>query len=111
MKKTKKYSRGCDILTFPHNNQDDLYSELNRLGWFWNSKNQEWERNDKLPDPASELIKIRVWAASNKVENAADLVVESMEEKGFSLLEKSSPYICRPPKQSESRIYLSFKEY
>jgi hypothetical protein len=109
MKKTRKYSTACDILTFPHQNQEELYSELNRLGWFWNPKTQTWERDDRLPDPSSELIRVRVWADSKKVENVADLVVEGMEEKGFSLLEKSSPYQCRPPKQLESRIYLTFR--
>ena len=110
MKKTKKYTTASDILTFPHNNQEDLYKELNRLGFYWNARTQNWERNDRLPDPASELVRIRVWANSKVVENAADLVVEGMEEKGFSLLEKSEPYQCRPPKQLESRIYLSFRE-
>lgn len=109
MKKTKKYSGACDILTFPHNNQDELYSELNRLGWFWNPKNQRWERNDSLPNPASELIRIRVWADSSKVADVADLCIEGMEEKGFNLIEKSSPYQCRPTKQLESRIYLTFQ--
>lgn len=109
MKKTKKYQSALDILTFPHNIQDELYSELNRLGWFWNPKTQKWERDDSLPNPASELIRIRIWADSSKVADVADLCIEGMEEKGFSLIEKSTPYQCRPPKQLESRIYLTFR--
>jgi hypothetical protein len=33
MKQTQKYSQACQILTFPHAIQDELYGELNRLGW------------------------------------------------------------------------------
>ena len=41
-----KYSQSCQVLTFPHINQDELYSELNRLGWYWQAKNKKWERDD-----------------------------------------------------------------
>ena len=65
MKQTKKYSKACEILTINHTNQEQLYQELNRLGWFWDCKKQVWIRDDRLVEPPSKLIKIRLWA--NKV--------------------------------------------
>ncbi|MEH2456396.1 hypothetical protein [Nostoc sp.] len=63
MKKTAKYSKACQVLTFPHSSQEQLYSELNRLGWCWQPDKKEWERDDTPAQLATKLIKIRVWAA------------------------------------------------
>lgn len=108
MKQTKKYAGACQIATLPHTSQEQLYQELNRLGFFWNQKAQIWERNDRLAEPPSGILKIRVTTASNKIEQLADIAIEAMQQYGLNLLERSQPYICRPPKQAESRIYLSF---
>jgi hypothetical protein len=108
MKQTQKYTKATARLTFPHSNQDELYSELNRIGYYWNSKTKEWERDDRLPNPANKLIKLRVWTAADQVESFADLIVESCESIGLELVDKSKPYPCRPPQQLESRIYLLF---
>ncbi|MEH2310734.1 MAG: hypothetical protein V7K35_04735 [Nostoc sp.] len=110
MKQTQKYSGACRILTFPHQTQDELYAELNRLGWYWTPAKQQWERDETLAQPASKLIKVRVWAAKESVENTAELFLENAEINGLRLIEKSPPYPCRPPKQLESRIYLTFED-
>ncbi len=110
MKQTQKYSQACQLLTFPHASQDELYKELNRLGWWWQAKNKKWERDDSPAQEASKLIKIRIWASAKKVEQAAELFVENAEDIGLRILEKSEAYPCRPPNQNEARIYLTFQE-
>jgi hypothetical protein len=90
--------------------QDELYQELNRLGWYWQPKKKEWERDDTPAKEVTQLVKIRVWAATDKVSLAADLLIEQLESIDFELIEKSTPYQCRPPQQLESRIYLVFKD-
>ncbi|MBN3943472.1 MAG: hypothetical protein V7L21_29620 [Nostoc sp.] len=110
MKKTPKYSKACCLLTFPHSSQEQLYSELNRLGWYWQPKEKEWLWDDTQALAATKLIKIRVWAAKEIVEDAAEVFLENAESNGLRLIEKSSPYPCRPPKQLESRIYLTFED-
>lgn len=110
MKQTKKYSKACEIATLNHETQESLYKQLNELGFFWNSKLQQWERDDRIAEPPSDLIRIRVWAASDKVEQAADIFIESAGQYGLKLQEKSEPYPCRPPKQADSRIYLTFTD-
>ncbi|PHJ55764.1 hypothetical protein VF14_33550 [Nostoc linckia z18] len=110
MKRTQKYSKACQILTFPHQIQDELYAELNRLGWYWQAAKKEWERDDTPAKEATKLIRVRVWAAREIVENAADLFAENVEGMGLKLLERSNPYPCRPPNQLESRIYLTFED-
>lgn len=110
MKQTKKYSGACEIATLNHSNQEDLYYQLNGLGFYWNSKTQVWERNDQLAKPASKIIKIRVWTATEHVDRLAAATIEGLEAYGLQLVEISSPYVCRPPQQNDSRIYLSFTD-
>ena len=108
MKQTKKYSKACEIATLNHESQESLYKQLNELGFFWDSKLQKWERDDRIADPPSDLIRVRVWAATDKVEQAAHCFIESAQEYGLKLQEQSGVYQNRPPKQNESRIYLTF---
>lgn len=110
MKRTKKYTGAIDILTHPHETQDELYSELNRLGWYWDSKQQRWVRDGRVADPETKLIRIRVLSGTSQVQNVADNVIEAMQERGLRLLEKSPPYPCRPPQQNDSRVYLTFED-
>lgn len=63
MRHTKKYVTALEIATINHSNQEQLYKELNRLGFFWNAVKSKWERDDRLPDPPSEALKIRLWAS------------------------------------------------
>jgi len=110
MRRTQKYSKACEVLTFPHSTQDELYSELNRLGWFWSGKKKVWERDDRLAQPASKLIKLRVWGNGEIVDELADGIVEAVTDIGLKLLEKSKAYPCRPPQQNDSRVYLTFED-
>lgn len=110
MKQTQKYSQACGILTYPHTKQDELYQELNRLGWWWNAKKKKWIRDDSQAQSASKLIKIRIMASSHKVEQAAELFIEHSEDIGLRLIEKSDIYPCRPPNQNDARIYLTFED-
>ena len=107
MKQTQKYSQACRILTFPHHTQDELYSELNRLGWWWNAKKKQWARDDTPAKEATNLIRVRLMASSQKVSEVAQHFVEASNDMGLRLVEQSEPYPCRPPNQNESRVYLS----
>lgn len=108
MKQTKKYRGACEIMTFPHSTQDELYQELNRLGWFWDSKLGRWERDDRIPEDATTLIYIRVMTGKNCVDHAAEVITEAVGQYGLKRVAKSEAYICRPPKQNDARIYLQF---
>ena len=110
MKQTQKYTSATQILTYPHTKQDELYEELNRLGWWWNSGKKKWERDDTPAKEASGLIRIRVMAETDKVSEVAQHLIESCSDMGLRLVEESKPYPCRPPLQNESRVYLSFQE-
>lgn len=88
----------------------DLYQSLADEGYHWNSETGEWENWNETPaDEPTELIRIRAWARGEAVEMVADGVVESMLAAGLRLIERSRPYPCRPPKQAESRVYLTFE--
>jgi hypothetical protein len=110
MKQTQKYSQACHILSFPHTCQDELYSELNRLGWWWQPKLKKWERDDTPARETTNLIRIRVMASNQKVAEVAQHFIESATDMGLKLIDQSEPYPCRPPNQLESRIYLTFED-
>lgn len=84
MKQTKKYVSACEIANLTHNTQEELYSQLNQLGFYWNAKLSKWERNDTLADPPSDLIRIRVWADSEKLEDAVELLCQQMLSVGLN---------------------------
>ncbi len=86
---------------------DDLYSKLEANNWFWDSKQQWWVKGEE-PDPPSNLIKIRIWADKDKVNTDVNNLIQAMDSLGYQLEEKSELYHCRPPKQLEARIYLTF---
>jgi hypothetical protein len=90
-------------------NQEALYERLEAIGLLWDSSSQEWLTVAQEPaDPPTELVMIRVWAKTEDVEAAAGVVARAYEATGYRLIERSRPYLCRPPKQLESRVYLKF---
>lgn len=111
-KQTAKYvgaSRKAEELGIPvGEHQEELYQTLNTKGWYWNSKEKIWEKLDEEADAPTELIRVRLWSDSRFIQDVANDCVEALSKKGLRLVEKSEPFICRPPKQLESRIYLTF---
>lgn len=89
--------------------QEELYARLEERLFAWDSKTKKWQELGKLPaDPPTPLVMVRVWAETGKVEAAADTVQRAYEVMGYRLVERSRAYVCRPPKQLESRVYLKF---
>lgn len=109
MKRTKKYLAALEIATINHSNQEQLYKELNRLGFFWNAVQGKWERDDRLPEPPSETLKIRLWVSNEEIDEFSEVVTQLLRQNGYVLVDKSEAYLCRPPKQNESRVYLTFR--
>lgn len=86
------------------------YKRLIAAGYMWDSKLQVWIYLAGEPvEPASPLVRIRVWAEKGKASPLADLVKQALCDDGpYDLVDKSDAYPCRPPKQSEERVYMSF---
>lgn len=114
-KNTKKYSSAIVLVNQLQisqvNSQEETYKRINEQGYYWDSKSGQWQNLNQDADLPTELIKIRVWAESSQVASIAHQVRVSMQVLGHEFLEQSDVYPCRPPKQLESRIYLSFKRY
>jgi hypothetical protein len=112
-KRTRKYVAALDtaagLSVTSTEDAETLYQLLNQKNFFWDATEGRWVPGS-APQPATDLIRIRVWAESSKVADVANTVVRRMNGSGFSLIEKSDPYMCRPPNQLESRIYLTFRE-
>lgn len=111
-RQTKKYVAAVDVakgLGIGAEDAESLYQQLNHRNFFWDASEGRWVPGSE-PDPATELIRLRVWTATSQVADVANTIVRKLNAAGFSLVEKSKPYVCRPPNQLESRIYLAFRE-
>jgi hypothetical protein len=90
-------------------NQETLYRMLQGKGYLWNSQNGVWEFvADEPADEPTKFVRLRVWSDSEIIAEVADDVTKALKRLKFKLQERSDAYRCRPPKQSESRIYLTF---
>jgi hypothetical protein len=112
-KMTKKYSAAINVALKknipPTPKQDDMYAALEAVGIIWDSSQGAWNDTSNVPaEPASEVLRVRVWAKTEDVETQAGQVMQALISSGYVFLERSRPYVCRPPKQLESRVYLSF---
>ncbi len=86
---------------------DRLYLALQDAGYTWDSRLQTWNEMP-APNPPSRLIRLRVWADGEVVEELADDLVRLLDTLGLQCDERSEAYPCRPPQQLESRVYLTF---
>lgn len=88
---------------------DELYKALELHEYFWDSNVGKWELHPvEQAEPPTKLVNIRVWADAEIVEDAADDLIRSYQQLGFSVAQKSERYLCRPPKQLEARVYVAF---
>lgn len=114
-KQTRKYATACELAdqlnidSRDRSNQERLYRLLNEQGYYWDAGSQRWQQLNQDADPPTDLIKVRVWAEDSKVRGAAYQMRVALKDQGYVFLEQSEPYPCRPPKQLESRIYLTFR--
>lgn len=112
-KRTRKYASASDLalsldISIP-DNQETLYRLLNESAYYWSSSLRKWEHLPQSADPPSDVIYVRVWADASRVDGVAYQLRVSLESEGYVFLDQSQPYPCRPPKQLEARIYMSFR--
>ena len=113
-KMTVKYSTALKIAQsekIDTDHREQMYDDLQEAGWFWDSDQKQWFYTplDEGEAPTPQVM-LRVWADSEIVEEAAEDLIDLIKRSKlpWQLLEKSTPYRCRPPKQRESRVYLKF---
>jgi hypothetical protein len=88
--------------------QEELYQILQDNWVFWDSKTKDWTKSKEKPAKPSELVHVRVWASADQVDMIAEKLITDVYPR-LEMVEKSPVYLCRPPKQLEGRVYLSFK--
>lgn len=113
-KLTAKYRSASDTarvdlgLSGPFNDQETLYRDLQDAGYFWDSKAKSWDYFEPADaNPPSKMIMVRCWADLEIIEEVADEITSKVK-RHWELMERSTVYPCRPPKQLEGRIYLKF---
>lgn len=112
-KMTAKYSTALQYarmrLLPTDGDQEALYQRLNKAGFMWDSTDQEWlELASEPANPPTPLVMVRVWSNAETVEAMADTVEVLLGGEGYVLVKRNGPYLCRPPKQLEARMYLEF---
>lgn len=112
---TKKFSEAVHRLNVmgvrrPHEmDAEAAYKKLADAGYLWDSKQGLWIKlADQPSDPASPMIRVRVWAPQGESAEVAGYISQAMRRAGFRVVEQSDPYPCRPPKQLEERTYVSY---
>ena len=118
MKQTKKFVAACqkaiDLKIFARGtkveNQEWVYQKLMEHGVFWDSKISKWVEFQKEPANApTPMIRVRIWGETGEKLDEAVRLVKGAFANGFEVVNQSLPYVCRPPQQLESRIYLEFR--
>ncbi|ELS04823.1 hypothetical protein Xen7305DRAFT_00045590 [Xenococcus sp. PCC 7305] len=108
MKRTRKFVTAEETARKIGINVDtDIYKNLEQQGYFWISERGKWVKAGP-PDIPTNLLKIRVWADGRKIQQDCEGILEALDP-WFILEEQSGTYCCLPPKQLESRIYLTFR--
>ncbi len=110
-KMTAKYSSAvaqANVLSLDvTGDQEQLYAALEKNDLMWDSDQKQWlQLVNEAADEPTELVMVRFWAETERVERYANEIQKHLEQLGCKLVEKSRPYVCRPPKQKESRVYL-----
>lgn len=108
MKNTQKYRLALQISNIKHDHQDILYEELNKLGYYWDSKIKQWVKYEGESQQPLEGLKIRLWSDQKDMDEYSSLIKEICQAHGLKLLESSKPYPCRHPQEQEVRVYLYF---
>jgi hypothetical protein len=108
---TRKYRRARAIAPdYPHQSQEQLYEYLLSKNWFWDSRQGDWKTVSlEDSDPPSNLIRVRVMTGSHLIPHVVDAISDILEVDGFTLLEVSRVYPCRPLKANDSRVYLTLE--
>lgn len=104
-----KYKLALKLLPKTNLERNQLYRELNKLGYFWNSNDKQWIKANDEDVCLSDEIKIRLWCDAENVEKYTKDLRDALRCKGLICTEYSAPYICRPPNHNQSRVYLKFK--
>lgn len=108
---TEKYRKAVQIghpLKITTKDREELYQQLNKNSYFWNSERKKWEKISTTANPPTELIKVRIWADARITETVASELIEALAKKGLRVMNCSKPYLCRPPEHLESRMYIEF---
>lgn len=111
MRITEKYRKAIQIrhrLKIRTEDREELYQQLNKNSYFWNSERKKWEKISTAANPPTELIKVRIWADARITETVASKLIEALAKKGLRKMNCSKPYLCRPPEHLESRMYIEF---
>lgn len=111
-KMTAKYKGAVEIARSKNipitDDQEALYAALGKAGVLWDKMKGWYDVSLEPADQPSDVLRVRVWAKTEDVEAQARLIVRTLTSGGYRLVEQSQPYVCRPPKQLESRVYLTF---
>jgi hypothetical protein len=117
-KQTKKYTQAVTTLKALSSGRaivkrdmdhDEIYPMLERCGYRWNSKQEQWEKFQASENaPKTGHIDIRIRANTGDVERAAWFIGQALEAAGFKTTRLSAPDPDdRHGPATTARVYLS----
>ena len=111
---TKKYLAALELPVFfaidNKGTHADLYHHLNSIGWYWDVALKKWEHREIAANSPTQQVRIRIWANSLTIDSVAQDLQWFLEESGYQISQPTREYSCSPPRQNESRVYLTFEK-
>ena len=117
MKHTKKYEAAATCarrleMTWSIIDQAGLYDQLEKAGWYWNSKLGEWEnlkrsnsmfKNDD--GKPTGVIRLRLMSHPGDMDQFMELISEALDTYGIKVVDESNLYPNR--RSAGVRVYLT----
>lgn len=101
------------LVAVKHSSADEVYSEIESSGYYWDSKTQKWHERQKI-DPRREmdksLIRIRVTAHMDYLEAYTGRIVEAVKAEGFMMQEVSKVYPNVRDSDGAGRVYIAIRD-
>lgn len=100
-------------VTVKHTTAEQVYSELESSGMYWDSKSGKWlerAKVDPLREMDKELIRVRITAHLDYLEPYTTRLVDAMKAEGFIVQEISKPYPNVRDGDGAGRIYIALRD-
>jgi hypothetical protein len=119
IKRTAKYVAAVEMayrlglaLARKHSSADQVYDELQRSGFYWDSKPKAWQQSpevDPLREMDKSLIRVRVTAHMIVLDDCVNRVLNALKPEGFTVQEVSKAYPNVRDTDGAGRVYIALR--
>jgi DNA-binding transcriptional regulator YhcF (GntR family) len=101
------------LVAVKHSTADEVYSELESSGFYWDSHKGQWIENQKT-DPLREmdkrLIRVRITAHMDKLDAYTSQLCNALQHGGLTIQEVSKLYPNVRDSDGAGRVYIAVRD-